>query len=358
MWTLQEIRTEIFGLFRQEHIPVTITVVIIYSLFCEIYPHFVTNLNSNAFTSQVKWNVTMKSLRFQLVNYYLYHTQFLAIAVHGITILIDCLLWTIYFHHILQHNLWWAFLFQFYMCCLQALTFDSAALKFALIAIELVMIGSAGLIYEYFKNSVPDIFAYTGICLFGTAMARVLSHWPEPLPIDYLGLNNVAPLKGWYWDFSIIMYIAYPPRFIIGTIMGIVSELQAGLPIRLLTSVIVLVLTRFGWSPSGLDMKELQQRADQIDLQGWNVDSDGKEAFAWDSDKKVQHMFSWAAMHRWRKRVEEGKVGNKKTWVEPQDQLTTKKPGNQQRQQQQQKKAPNNSTNTNNNTPKQTKKTK
>jgi hypothetical protein len=49
-------------------IPVTIALVVLYSFCCEVIPRGVTRLNSNAYTSQTVWNVTLKGLRFQVRN--------------------------------------------------------------------------------------------------------------------------------------------------------------------------------------------------------------------------------------------------------------------------------------------------
>jgi len=353
MVSWEEVYTCILDLFRQDKLPVTIIAVIVYSLFCEVYPQFVTSLNSNAYTSQVFWNVTLRGLRFQLVNYYIYHTKFFAIAVHAVTLLMDTILWTTYLHHLLRHNLWWAFLFQLYMCSLQALAFDSVALKTALIASEAVLVGLAGLFYQHFLSHYPDLFAYTGILLILNALARVISHMPEPLPMDYLGLNNTLPIKGWYWDKNVLQYLMYPPRITTAVVIGVFSELQAGLPLRLLTSVLVLLLTRLGWSASKLSMQDIRDRADKIDIKGWAGDKDGKKAFlspkervntkedAWGSDHEVQKMFVWAAKHRFKRRVEAGEVVE--TWLPECEQLPchtkkgqeTKKKANQKKKENQ-----------------------
>jgi len=305
-------------------IPITLSFVVVYTAFCEVLPKFVTRHNSNAYTSQVLYNVTLPNLRFQIVNYYLYHTKLFAIITHGLTILVDCLLWTMYFHHLLHNNPWWSFCFIFYMCLLQALTFDDVKLKITLIVIEGAMIGGAGLLYHFYLERIypaDAVFGHVSLLLLLNAFARVISHMPEPLPIDYLGLKNKLPISGWYWQKSTLQYMLYPPRLIMSTAVGVFSELQAGLPVRLLTSALVLVLTYIGWTDAGLNMQSLRQRAENIDLIGWGADSVASELFVWE-DKDFQTKFKWAAAHRYHRRIKEGNQEKlKRTWLDQKDLL-------------------------------------
>jgi hypothetical protein len=324
---VKEIINWLASYLQGDAIPITISIVVIYTTLCEIWPRFITRHNSNGYTSQTLWNVTLRGLRFQIVNYYLYHTRFLAIAVHGATILLDCVLWTMYFHHLLHGNAWWAFCFVFYMCLLQALTFDDLKLKITLIAIEGLIIGGAGTLYHfYLEHTYPSgpLFGHVSLFLLLNALARVISHMPEPLPIDYLGLNNRLPIAGWYWDKTVLNYMMYLPRLLMSVFFGVISELQAGLPVRLLTSCLVLILTRIGWSDPGLNMEHLKKRADNIDKEGWDADPVGSNLFKWEfdpTDDGMQQMFEWAAAHRYHRRVREGEpLSSFKTWLR-QDQM-------------------------------------
>jgi len=307
--------------------PITLACIIVYTAFCEVVPKYVTRHNSNAYTSQVLYNVTLPNLRFQIVNYYLYHTKVFAILTHGATIILDCLLWTVYFHHLLHNNPWWSFCFIFYMCLLQALTFDDVKLKITLITIEAALIGGAGLVYHYYLERIfpsDAVFGNVSLLLFLNALARVISHMPEPLPIDYLGLNNKLPLTGWYWNRSTLQYMLYPPRLVMATWVGVMSELQAGLPVRLLTSTLVLVLTRLGWADAGLNMADIKHRADNIDVEGWAGDTMAEEIFGWENEPDMQKKFTWAAAHRYQRRKMRGEK-LPKTWLKQKDMLPESK---------------------------------
>lgn len=322
MDTAVEILGNLANLLNNVPIPVTLTVVVVYTALTEVIPKFVTRHNSNAYTSQVLWNVTLKGLRFQIVNYYLYHQRLFAILVHGITILIDTFLWTMYFHHLLHNNPWWSFWFIYYMCILQTLTFDNVKLKITLVVLEGLIVASAGIAYHWYLEphfSDKSLFGYSSLLLFLNAFARVISHMPEPLPIDYLGLHNELPVAGWYWKKTYLEYILYPPRLILSVFFGVISELQAGLPVRLLTSTLILIITRLGWTDVGLSMEEIRDRADQIDLKGWKTDQDGAALFAWEGEEDMQHMFKWAAKHRNLRREKEGQYN--KTWLDEKDKL-------------------------------------
>jgi len=257
------------------------------------------------------------------MNYYLYHTKAFAIITHGVTIIMDCLLWTMYFHYLLHSNPVWSFSFIFFMGLLQALTFDNTKLKITLITLELILVGAANYLYHYYLEAhYPSsaVFGHVSLFLLLNALARVISHAPEPLPIDYLGLNNVLPLTSWYFNPSYLLYMLWPPRLLLSTTWGVASELQAGLPVRLLTSTLVLTLTRLGWADADLSMDEIKQRAENVDKEGWAGDAQANELFSWEKDKEQQKLFSWAAAHRFARRKRQGER-LPKTWLSESDKL-------------------------------------
>jgi hypothetical protein len=248
-----------------------------------------------------------------------------AIITHGITILADALLWTMYFHYLLLQNPVWAFCFIFFMCLLQALTFDSVSLKIYLITIEGLLIGTAGVVYHFYlseKYPSDGVFGHVSLWLLVNAFARVISHMPEPLPIDYLGLHNTTPIAEWYKIPKTCCYMMRPIHLFIGLAMGEVSELQAGLPVRLLTSAIIMILTRMGIineEEFKLNMPSLKHRADEIDRIGWKADPVGRKLFSWEEDSDIQQMFVFAAQRRRLRRQREGQVMGE-TWLSKEQQ--------------------------------------
>jgi hypothetical protein len=307
-------------LLNCERAPVLLAVLLLFTILVEIAPKSITRLNSNAYTSQVRWNVTLKGLRFQLVHYILYHRGLVSQVVHAITFVIDCILWTTYFHYLLRDNLAWAYFFIFGVCAVQALTFEDVALKITLVACSLVLALISAVTYELLMFVVPDglFLGYISLLLLLNAVLRVVSHFPEALPIDFHLLKNTTPIQNWAADRKYVQYIISNYH---GTIpilcSGILTELHAGFPVRLFTSCFVLLLTKMNWNATGLNIKELHERADNIDLKGWCADEDCQSVFEIqlnEEDKDIQEMHAVAAAQRWCNRTPEEKIA-KKTWL-------------------------------------------
>lgn len=281
-------------LLRDAPIPVTLCIVIVYSVLVEIVPDKITRENTNAYSSMVQWNVTDKSLRFQIMLYYLYHQSIFSNVVHIATIISDTLLWTMYTHFLFESSPRWSFSVLFILCLLQALTFSNVKLKVILISVEMVLVGGSGLLYHYYLQAwYPSdvVFGHVSLLLILNAVARCISHLPEELPINFPGFNNIVPVKSWWTKRETIAFVMYPPRFIKVFLFGVVSELQAGLPVRLLTPCIVLLLTKMNLADSGLNMKQIRQRADSIGNDGWRADYDTATLFPEQGQlKKILHL--------------------------------------------------------------------
>ncbi|KAL0484719.1 hypothetical protein AKO1_011636 [Acrasis kona] len=273
------------------HTPFVLTYVAVYTLLAESVPLFVTKNNSNAWTSQMSWNVTLKSLRFQIVNYIIYHEKKFSIVVHAITFLMDAVLWTIYFHHLLVDVPVWAYCFLFSLTSFQILTYDDNKLKIVLILINLTLVAVGDLLYTLLLLpylSREPTFGIVSILLFVNAFLRAVSHIPERLPINYYGLGNKIPIKNWFLDPKARNHILSNPYIVTSSfIWGIATELQAGVPLRLLSSCLVLLVTKLSFVFPGLDMDEIYQRAQKISDEGWHVDDDGRNLFPSHKEKSM-----------------------------------------------------------------------
>jgi hypothetical protein len=288
----------IWNCLQDESFPITFIVVILYTIAVEIIPKIVTVFNSNAYTSQIRWNVTKKAQQFQLVNYILYHQLLLSQWVHAITICIDAVLWIEYFYCLLREYSFLAYSVVPIFCLLQVMTLDDCMLKATLLAAELVFAIFAAVSHYIITYLIPkdSIFGFCSLILFLNAFLRAASHSPEPLPIDYLGLKNHLPIKNWFHDEKVrkFFYEMSYSKYAIAVLAAECSELQAGLPIRLLPSCLIMILCNFDFMTNKLDMKKLRERAHNIDIRGWHADEDARHAFDI-LDKDIVEMFAFEA---------------------------------------------------------------
>jgi hypothetical protein len=272
---------QIAYLLDNDCVPLVLCTLIAYTMLVEVIPKSVTRLNSNAYTSQVRWNVTLKGLRFQLVNYILYHKGVISQVVHGLTFIIDAVLWSIYFHCMLEGHSLWGYLFIFFACMIQTLTFDDVRLKITLILFSIVLLGVSAVAYHVLRAITPDRLTtgYISVALLINATCRVVSHFSEDIPIDYLWLKNERPISNWMGNAVILRYFVHP-RIIVAFSCGLFSELQAGVPIRLWSSCLIMIFTKLNFKISDeINMKELHDRADNITRNGWSADADGRSIF-------------------------------------------------------------------------------
>jgi hypothetical protein len=164
----------------------------------------------------------------------------------------------------------------------QTLTYDDARLKLFLTLSYTGIVVLSSYAYDVLDEYVPEgqMLAYISIALLVNAVLRVFSHFFEPLPIDYLWFNNKKPIKDWFY--SLEMWKSFAPLFMVGIGVGVFSELQAGTPIRLLSSFLVLFCTEtVGVKVADtLEVPELRKRARSIDENGWRGDSEARAVFA------------------------------------------------------------------------------
>jgi hypothetical protein len=168
------------------YVPTTLALVVLHTFLCELFPKWINFLQSNVGTSQVQWNVGTPAMNYQLMNYILYHRQTLSIAVHGSTFVLDGLLWMLYFHHLLSDVLWWRYCFIFALCVTQALTYSDLWIRTYIIIVHTVYLAVSVFTTRYIDQYVWS-FPIVSCLLIFNAIARVISHIPEPLPIHFFG---------------------------------------------------------------------------------------------------------------------------------------------------------------------------
>lgn len=271
------------GLLQSSPVPITLSLVVIYTVLAELVPKQVSKINTNAYSSMIEWNLSDRSLKFQLVLFHLYHQTTFCTFVHILTIVADSLLWTMYALCLFEQSPICSFIVILFLCVVQVLTFSNIKLKVAIIVIEIILVGSAVLLYHKFVIAyglTNMFFGRISLILLLNALLRVFSHFFEELPINFAGSGNKLPIKNWWSNEKFRMIVLNPFTCVKMITIGVVSELQAGLPVRLLTPCLVLLLEQMGFNVHvSLDMPKIRARAKSIDMTGWRGDEDTKLMF-------------------------------------------------------------------------------
>ncbi len=284
--------------------------VLAYTTAVELDAKFITKLNSNGYTSKAEYNVRSKALRFQIVHYYLYHEGIFSQVVHGVTLLADYVLWTDFFHCLFSGNIIYSHICMLIPCVMQTITFHDNRLKIILVVVHVLGAAISAAVYYWALPLVGDwMIGIIALCLLFNALMRVASHTFESLPIGFLTLDNKTPIRDW-WNNKLIFNYVYH-RMATPVVAGIVSELQAGIPLRLFTACVAILLTKLEYDVTGINMDELRERANLIDIYGWKGDPESEEIF---SDKEVQYLFALEAAIKWNNRSPAEKK-NLKTWL-------------------------------------------
>jgi hypothetical protein len=200
--------------------------IIVFTLVCEWNPRAMSNWNGLAWTSTTRWNFGKESFRDQSILYQVFHTSFFCRLCHG-TLFTDaigwsCILWN--YTHPLIMMVWLIGL------VLQCFTFgqDSTSCQQMLAIYSLLHIVGTWIPIEQaiFLLIFGPVIRVLGHALGEKAPPRIFDHEHEPPKAQGNSLSvccwyaRTAPYGCW-----IVLW---------GPFIGFISELQAGLPCRLL----------------------------------------------------------------------------------------------------------------------------
>jgi hypothetical protein len=146
---------------------------------------------------------------------------------------------------------------------MQSLTYKERSLKLYLFFVNVVLLSLSGPLAKILGTSDWVYYGCIGLLLFN-ALLRSFAHFMEPMPIGVL--DNRMPNHEWF--FSDIK-----PQ--VGTIYflgGLSSELNAGLPSRLLNVMLLLLAEEyFGLKFSSMNLDELRGIVKKIEMNGWGA---------------------------------------------------------------------------------------
>jgi hypothetical protein len=259
-------------------LPLTLSLVVAFTIVCELFPHWINGINSNVGTSQIQWNVGTPAYNYQLMNYVLYHRKNFAITAHGATFVLDGLLWMMYFHHLLQGVFAWEYCFVFFLALVQAFTFSDMFIRWYLFFVQVGYL-AVNFAVTQFTDKYEFSFAAVSWVLLLNAIIRVASHLPEDLPIHFFNMNNNKPIPRWWLRCDVLtIIVSHPFRFTFAMFLAILSELQAGLPIRLVGCAWVMIYSKIvgGIATRNTNIDQLTDTADYIAENGFFEDQNAK----------------------------------------------------------------------------------
>lgn len=227
-----------------------------YCWSCELFPSIVTRWNSNAWSSMVRWNIGPESHLFQAVLYDLFHHSTLGQVTHHCTLVIDVVHWFAFFISFRT------FLGQFiFILCNIFMTYQAKSYSLPMLQWTGIQLG-----IHMFSHTMVKVYAHLVgehyvsfvlmMMLLITSVIRVVGHGlgEATPPIIFDGTKpqgkfkwNVVTWRGWL---NYILNHGYGDRYswsalLWSPVIGILSELQAGVPYRL----ILIVFSKYipGW---------------------------------------------------------------------------------------------------------------
>jgi hypothetical protein len=242
----------------------------VYTLLCELWPQTVTRWNSFAFSSTLGSNLSSEGLELQGVLYELFHSTWFCRATHW-TIFIDAIAWFAVIH---DKGGAAAVAMSLVGLVAQSLTFNNTRLTACSAVFYLALVTTAVHCQIFTEHSVE-------ILVCGAAL-RTIGHMVEPAPP--LMFDGDKPQlhfrhkEGAAYNVMIQYVMASPKNtlaLIWAPLVGLVSELQAGLPCRLLHYAVLIVLqqllgARLYAHQGSTTRTHILTVTQQISAQGWN----------------------------------------------------------------------------------------
>jgi hypothetical protein len=241
-----------------------------YTFACELWPQAVSRWNGCAFSSTLGSNLRTEGFEFQGVLYELFHSTWFCRATHW-TIFIDAVAW---FAIIYDRGGATALAVSLALLAAQSLTFNNARFTACSLVFYLALLAPA-LNYEPLADHGIDIV----LC---DAFLRIIGHIFEPAPplmFDHEPQLHFRHKDGAAYN-AMAQYVMASPRNALALIwapaIGLVSELQAGLPYRLLHYAVYIVLQQLLGArldaPKGTPTRaHIIAVSQQIAAQGWNA---------------------------------------------------------------------------------------
>lgn len=242
----------------------------IYTIICEWRGDLVSRWNSNAWSSQLRWNRGQHSLEFQLVLYQLFHASQWSKLNH-LSLLLDGMAWLSWLRQTCGFEYWAGFLtLQFFFQTTSYLNRSSAAI---FLTISYVILSYLSYLSYFPAPLTVDWIPYALVLLPGV---RAVGHaiW-EPAPPLMFGNDSLE----WTQTPSGLVYVQYARKHCWSAVwtpfIGWLSELQAGLPFRLLP---ITILSLFSFDPfksylfpKSINWEHIQRTSNEILQHGWTA---------------------------------------------------------------------------------------
>lgn len=243
-----------------------------FTLVCELRPREASRWNANAWSSQVEYNFGPKSFEFQAVLFNLFHTSLWCQLTHY-SLFADGLAWFHFLYYycgqslILQAVFW----LVFFVMTLQTITY-----------VKWFIVPFMYLFYFALVAGIPQLpLHWIPWILILSPSIRATGHTLfEPAPPQMF--DGEKPKMTFRQSSTLVVFLKYarfhPGSLLWAPFIGWISELQAGLPFRLLPVATLYFLPR-SWTrhciatsemPALFDWKRVDSAAKSIIQSGWS----------------------------------------------------------------------------------------
>jgi hypothetical protein len=251
-----------------------IVILVAYTCLCELRGSLVTRWNSNAWSSQLRWNRHIGGLEFQLVLYQVFHVSWWSRLNH-LSLLVDGILWLQWIRIQYGTGIW--ILLLFVQFAAQTASYYPAGFSGTSRNWRAILFITSCYVGLSFFPLPGDVMLVAPIGLILLPFVRAVGHalWERGPPLLFgnnsLSFSTESPSGVVFLKYlqseknlvNIFLAIVWSP------IVGWVSELQAGLPFRLLPITIISTVHSDWILPSQIKWESIQHNANQILTKGW-----------------------------------------------------------------------------------------
>jgi hypothetical protein len=246
-------------------------------ILCHVESTWVARNQSFPYAYHLSWNFGPKAFNFQLLIFEVFHIHAFSRRLHMVNMVFEELFWLCIFHGTFGIV---GLLIINTVLTAQALSYRDLRLGIVVLLTNLTLSVATYFAFDRFADRV-NLLDISKVALFWLVVLRTASHVTEPVPPSYD--SEVLVFDSGFGDIGFAHLKQYPLHALWLFVLGIVSELGAGMPGRLFNVVLYKAMHRCGGCRYSrlMSVEEGKTRAGEVIVGGWGANGLTKEMYRW-----------------------------------------------------------------------------
>ena len=252
-------------------------VLIAFLILCHIEHRWIAKNQSFPYTFHLAWNFSSRAFNFQVLTFEIFHLSWVNRLTHVVNMTCEQLLWLFIIHGTFGV---YGLLLVNVLLTAQICSYEDPVLVACVLSINTIFSALTWATLEFLVDTPYLLVDITKIVLFWLVVIRTASHAFEPLPPTYN--QEIQQFESGFGEIAHGLLWTNPIRAIWLFVLGIVSELGAGMPGRYFNVVAYKATHWCGYrSEVLLGIDEAQRQAGMIIGKGWAADETTRNMYLW-----------------------------------------------------------------------------